>query len=120
MLAKALENLVTFLSKTCKRFFRGVARQIGIRMALGATTTTKQTGVIAKRLRLAFLGMAVGSVAWFAAARGIASLLFGTAPRDPATFAGMILLLNAVAFVSRYIPTPGASPINPITALRSN
>jgi hypothetical protein len=54
---------------------------------------TEQTGVIAKRLRLAFLGMPVGSVAWFAAARGIASLLFGTDPRDPATFAGMILLL---------------------------
>ena len=70
MLAIALENLVTFLSKTCKRFFRGVARQIGIRMALGATTMTEQTGVIAKRLRLAFLGMAVGSVAWFAAAQG--------------------------------------------------
>jgi len=89
-------------------------------MALGATTMTEQTGVIAKRLRLAFLGMAVGSVAWFAVTRAIASLLFGTDPRDPATFAGMILLLNAGAFVSRYIPAPGASPINPITVLRSN
>jgi hypothetical protein len=89
-------------------------------MALGAMTMTEQTGVIAKRLRLGFLGMAVGSVAWFAVTRAIASLLFGTDPRDPATFAGLILLLNAVAFVVGYIPAPGASPIKPITALRSN
>jgi len=87
-------------------------------MALGATTMIEQTGVLAKRLP-AFLGMAVGSVAWFAAAQGNRLPTFRNRPRDPATFA-MILLVNAVVFVSQYIPTPGASPINPITALRSH
>jgi ABC-type antimicrobial peptide transport system permease subunit len=59
-------------------------------------------------------------VASFAVARGIASLLFGTEPTDPATFAGMILLLSAVAFVAGYIPARRASRINPMTALRGN
>jgi predicted permease len=100
-----------------------VARQtqeIGIRMALGATAARVQAGVIARTLRLALLGIAAGTVASFAVARGIASLLFGTEPTDPATLAGMILLLTAVAFFAGYIPARRASRINPMTALRSN
>jgi predicted permease len=95
-------------------------QEIGIRMALGATATRVQFGVIAKTLRLALLGIALGIVASFAVARGIASLLFGTEPTDPATFAGMVLLLSAVAFIAGYIPARRASRINPMTALRSN
>jgi predicted permease len=95
-------------------------QEIGIRMALGATATRVQVGVIAKTLRLALLGIAVGILASFAVARGIASLLFGTEPSDPMTFAGMILLLSAVALVAGYIPARRASRINPMTALRSN
>jgi ABC-type antimicrobial peptide transport system permease subunit len=55
-----------------------------------------------------------------AVAKAIASLLFGTEPTDPTTFAGMILLLGAVALVAGYIPARRASRINPIVALRSN
>ena len=95
-------------------------QEIGIRMALGATAARVQAGIIAKTLRLALLGIAIGTVASFAVARGIASLLFGTEPTDPATFAGMILLLSAVAFVAGYIPARRASRINPMTALRGN
>ena len=73
-------------------------QEIGIRMALGATAARVQAGIIAKTLRLALLGMAIGTVASFAVARGIASMLFGTEPIDPATFAGKVLLLSAVAF----------------------
>jgi predicted permease len=95
-------------------------QEIGIRMALGATAARVQAGVIARTLRLALLGIAAGTVASFAVARGIASLLFGTEPTDPATLAGMILLLTAVAFFAGYIPARRASRINPMTALRSN
>jgi len=76
--------------------------------------------VIGKTLRLALLGIALGTLASFAVAKWIASLLFGTTPTDPATFAGMILLLSAVAFVAGYIPALRASRIDPMTALRSN
>jgi predicted permease len=95
-------------------------QEIGIRMALGATAARVQAGVMARTLRLALLGIAAGTVASFAVARGIASLLFGTEPTDPATLAGMILLLTAVAFFAGYIPARRASRINPMTALRSN
>jgi predicted permease len=95
-------------------------QEIGIRIALGATAARVQAGVIARTLRLALLGIAAGTVASFAVARGIASLLFGTEPTDPVTLAGMILLLTAVAFFAGYIPARRASRINPMTALRSN
>jgi len=95
-------------------------QEIGIRMALGATPTRVQIGVIVKTLRLTLIGMAVGIVASFAVARTIASLLFGTEPTDPATFTGMVLLLSTVAFVAGYIPARRASRINPMTALRNN
>ncbi|HEY6292855.1 MAG TPA: ABC transporter permease, partial [Terriglobia bacterium] len=95
-------------------------QEIGIRMALGATAAKVQFGIIRNTLRLALVGIALGTAASFAVAKGIASLLFGTEPTDPATFAGMILLLSAVAFVAGYVPARRAARIDPMVALRSN
>lgn len=89
-------------------------------MALGSSQARVQLGVIARTLKLALFGIAVGIVASFAVSGLIASLLFGTAPTDPATFAGMILLLVAVAFIAGYLPARRASRIDPIVALRCN
>ncbi len=100
-----------------------VARQtqeIGIRMALGATAGKVQWTVIQNTLRLAAAGILLGTVAALVASRAIASLLFNTAPGDPATFTGMVLLLCAVALVAGYIPARRASRIDPMIALRSN
>jgi ABC-type antimicrobial peptide transport system permease subunit len=94
-------------------------QEIGIRMALGATMARVQLDVIARTLRLALLGIVVGVLGSLAVAKAIASLLFGTEPTDPATFAGMILLLGAVALVAGYIPARRASRINPTIALRT-
>ena len=93
-------------------------QEIGIRMALGATAPQVQFGVIAKTLRLALMGIALGTLASFAAARWIASLLFGTEPTDPATFVGIILLLGAVGFLAGYIPARRATKVDPLVALR--
>jgi predicted permease len=95
-------------------------QEIGIRMALGASRWNVQFSVIWKTLRLVLLGMVVGLVASFAAARLIATLLFGTAASDPATFGAVILVLTAVALVAGYIPAWRASRINPMIALRNN
>ena len=93
-------------------------QEIGIRMALGATASQVQFGVIAQTLRLALVGIAVGTLASFATAKGIASLLFGTEPTDPVTFVGIILLLGAVGFIAGYIPARRATKVDPMLALR--
>ena len=95
-------------------------QEIGVRMALGATPSQVQRGVIAKALKLAFIGMAAGSVASLVAAKWIESLLFGTRSTDPETFAAVVFLLGAVALVAGYIPARRASHIDPIIALRTN
>lgn len=95
-------------------------QEIGIRMALGATLTRVQLDVIRVTLQLALIGIAIGTVASFAASQLIASLLFGTAPTDPLTFLAMVLILGAIAFVAGYIPARRASRINPMVALRNN
>jgi predicted permease len=95
-------------------------QELGIRMALGATRKRVQFSVIAKTLRMALIGMAIGTVASLAVARAIGSILFATQPADPITFAGMIALLTAVAFLAGYLPARRASRIDPMTALRTN
>jgi ABC-type antimicrobial peptide transport system permease subunit len=89
-------------------------------MALGATAGKVQRAVIGNTLRLAAAGVLLGTVAALVVSKLIASLLFDTAPTDPATFAGMILLLCAVALIAGYIPARRASRIDPMIALRSN
>jgi predicted permease len=95
-------------------------QQIGIRMALGATQERVLLAVIWKTLRLTFLGISVGVVGSFVVARIIASLLFGTAPTDPETFAAMVIVMAAVAVLAGYFPARRASRIDPIIALRTN
>jgi predicted permease len=94
--------------------------EIGVRMALGATEARVQLDVIWRTMRLALIGISVGLVASLAVSRLIASLLFRTAPTDPLTFIGMIVLLGAVALLAGYLPARKASKIDPMIALRSN
>ena len=95
-------------------------QEIGIRMALGATMGNVQRDVLGKTLRLALVGIVVGTAASLAVTRLIASLLFGTSPGDLATYAGMVGSLVLVALFSGYIPARRASRISPLVALRAN
>ncbi len=95
-------------------------QEIGIRISLGATMGRVQRDVISKTMRLAVLGIALGVILSIGVSRLIASLLFATAPTDLATFAGVMLLLCAVAVLAGYIPARRASRIDPMIALRSN
>jgi predicted permease len=94
-------------------------REIGIRMALGATPGIVQRSVLGRTLKLALGGIAVGAVASFAASQAIASLLFKTDSADPATFAGVSILLVLVALLAGYFPALRATRIDPTIALRS-
>ena len=94
--------------------------EIGIRIALGASTSRVQRQILGGTLRLALAGMMLGTLAALAVARVIASLLFATSPWDLPTFLGMALALLLVAMISGYIPARRASSINPMDSLRSN
>jgi ABC-type antimicrobial peptide transport system permease subunit len=93
---------------------------IGIRMALGASVGRVQRDVLAGTLRLAFAGMALGTLLALAVARLISSLLFATSSWDVPTYGGMAISLLLVAAASGYIPARRASGVNPMEALRSN
>jgi len=93
-------------------------QEIGIRMALGSTAEQVQRRVMAKTLRLAGMGVAVGTLASLGMARGMAALLYGTAVTDLPTYAGMVGLLLGVAAVAGYLPARKAARINPAVALR--
>jgi predicted permease len=98
----------------------GRTQEIGIRMALGATRERVQMSVIWETLRMAMIGVAVGTIASYAVARAISSMLFDTEPADPATFLFMITSLTVVALAAGYLPARRASRVEPGVALRGN
>jgi len=96
------------------------AQAIGIRMALGASVGRVQLDVVSGTLRLAGVGMMLGTLLALAVANLISSLLFATPSWDVPTYLGMAFVLMLVAAVSGYIPARRASGISPMDALRSS
>ncbi len=94
-------------------------REIGLRMALGATRGNVAGPILREAVLLVLAGLVGGIPAALALARLIKSQLYGVAPADPATFGGGGVLLIAVALVSAWIPARRAARVDPMTALRS-
>jgi putative ABC transport system permease protein len=92
--------------------------EIGIRMALGAGKRSVLADVLGRGMALAGLGVAAGAAAALAATRLLASLLYGVGAADPPTYAGVALLLAAVALVATLLPARRASRVEPMVALR--
>lgn len=95
--------------------------EIGIRMALGAERSGVFRMIIGQGLRMAFAGLAVGIAAAAILTRLLSSftnLLYGVKAGDPATFAGVALVLAVVAFAACYIPARRAMRVEPMEALR--
>jgi predicted permease len=95
-------------------------QEIGIRMALGASSAGLQAGIVRQTLGLAAIGMVLGTAASWALARAIGGLLYGVTANDPVTFAGMWIVLTAVAAIAGYLPARRASRIDPSIALRAS
>jgi putative ABC transport system permease protein len=93
-------------------------QEIGIRLALGAPASHVRKMVVSQGMALALVGMVIGLGGAFYLARLIASFLFGVTAKDPVVFAGVPLLLTAVAFLSVWIPARRASKVDPLIALR--
>ena len=94
-------------------------REIGIRVALGAAPRQILIPVIREGLRLALVGIGLGLIGAFAAMRALTAFLFGVGASDPLTFAGVALLLLAVATAASYIPSRRALRVDPVVALRA-
>jgi predicted permease len=95
-------------------------QEIGIRMALGASSADLQSRIVLRTLGLAALGLVLGMAGARVLSSALGSLLFGVTSGDPVTFFAMGTLLTSVAAVAGYIPALRASRIDPMVALRSN
>jgi putative ABC transport system permease protein len=95
------------------------AREIGIRMALGARAVDVRRMVLAQAFHLTAAGVLIGLASAFAIARWISSLFFGVGPADVTTLAVTCLLLMTAAFLATASQARRAVRIDPAIALRS-
>jgi len=93
-------------------------REIGVRIALGASTRNVLGLVLRQALITAVIGVMAGLVGAILLTRTMRSLLFEVSPNDPVTLLGVTLLLLAVALLAAYIPARRATRVDPMVALR--
>ena len=93
-------------------------REIGIRMALGASRRDVLVAIVRQGLQVTLIGVATGLVAAFGLSRLLRSLLFGVKPGDPGTFIAVSLVLFAVALLASFLPAHRATKVDPMVALR--
>jgi putative ABC transport system permease protein len=95
-------------------------REIGIRMAIGASAGDVLRMILMHGLRLTLGGIAFGLLLSFALSLSITSLLFGTSPFDPVVFLGVATLLAVITTIAFLIPARRATIIDPTQALRAD
>jgi predicted permease len=93
-------------------------REIGVRMALGAQRADMLGLILRQSFTLVAIGIAVGVIAALAATRVMATLLYGVALTDAATYIGVVLLLALAALAASYFPARRAMKVDPMVALR--
>ena len=94
-------------------------REIGLRMALGATPAQATARLLRSGLTLTALGTAIGLAGSVGVARALSSLLFGVGAADPATFIGVPAILVGVAWLACYLPARQARQLDPIKAINA-
>jgi putative ABC transport system permease protein len=94
-------------------------RELGIRLAIGATPANVLGLVVGDGTRLAVAGVMIGLAGAFALTRLMRSVLFDVAPFDPVAIAGASVVLLAVATLASWIPARRAARIDPLTAIRA-
>jgi len=93
-------------------------RELGIRLALGASRGDVMSQVVGDGIRLAVAGIVIGVVIALAITRLLSALLYGVGASDPMTFVGVVALLALVSLVASYLPARRAARVDPMVALR--
>jgi ABC-type antimicrobial peptide transport system permease subunit len=93
-------------------------REIGIRMALGAQSIQVLRLVVNEGFRPILVGIVLGVLASAGVSRVLSATLFGLSPLDPISFAGVSLLLIAIALLATWLPARAATEVDPMVALR--
>ena len=94
-------------------------REIGVRMALGASRAQVIRMVVGQGFTLVILGVAIGVPLAIAGARSLRALLYGVTPFDPVTLAAASVVLIAVGAVASLLPSRNAARVDPLIAIRS-
>jgi putative ABC transport system permease protein len=92
--------------------------EIGVRVALGASSNDVLRMVLGQGLKITLIGVAIGLAAAFGFTRLITTLIYGVGTTDPITFASVAILLSGVALFACYIPPRRAMRVDPMVALR--
>jgi ABC-type antimicrobial peptide transport system permease subunit len=95
-------------------------RDIGIRMALGASRRRVLGSILGETAVTTALGVLLGGAASLLAANLVAPFLFGIAPKDPVTLLGVMVLLSVATLTAGYLPGRRAASIDPVRALKGN
>jgi len=93
-------------------------RELGIRIALGATGRQVSGLVLQQGVGLAIAGVAVGGAGAYWLTRLLSKLLFGVSATDPLTFVGVAALLTAIAAIASFVPARRAAKVDPLLAMR--
>jgi ABC-type antimicrobial peptide transport system permease subunit len=95
-------------------------REIGIRMALGASQRRVVTETLGRAATPLLVGVGLGIVGTLMLVRLMTKLLYDVAPHDPTVLGGVAVVLTAVALLAAYFPARRASTVDPLMALRSD
>lgn len=94
-------------------------REIGVRMALGATPTMVRRQVVSQATKVVLIGVVIGVAVALASTRFLGSLLYEVQAMDPLVFALMSVMMLAVGILASYMPARRASSVDPVVSLRS-
>jgi ABC-type antimicrobial peptide transport system permease subunit len=95
-------------------------QEIGVRLAIGASSGDVVALFVREGLQLAAVGLACGVAGALLGVRALTTMLFGVSATDPATFFGVVVCLGLVALAASYLPARRAAAIDPMAALRTD
>jgi len=93
-------------------------KELGVRMAIGATRRSVMKLVLSQSLKLALIGSVIGLALTFAVAGLMTRMVYAIHPKDPVTFLGVAVFVAGISILAAYIPARRAARIEPLSALR--